>query len=62
MAKMKALPKKPKQSANLATWERYEAKVKEVQSVNAKKMADINKKAAIVKRSQGVTAVKGKLK
>ena len=62
MVKMKKLPKRPKASASLKVWENYETKVKAVQSDNAKTLSEVNKKAAIVKRSAGAKAVKGKRK
>lgn len=41
--KMLKLPKKPKQSAPLATWERYAAKVAEIEKQNKKREADYKK-------------------
>lgn len=58
--KLKKLPKRPKQSASPAVWERYEKKLKDVQSDNAKKLQSDKKKQAIQKRTAGAKAVRGK--
>lgn len=51
MAKLPKAPKRPKASASLATWEKYEVKVKE----HNKKVSDIQngkkKKEVIMKRT-----------
>lgn len=47
--KKKKFPKKPKTSANLAMWERYQAKVKEVNSYNSQLLKDKAKKENIIK-------------
>jgi len=51
MAKLPKAPKRPKASASIATWEKFEARVKD----HAKKIADIQsakkKKEAIMKRT-----------
>lgn len=41
--KMLKLPKKPKQSSSLATWEKYDARVKEIEKENKKRDADYKK-------------------
>lgn len=46
--KNKKMPKKPAQSASLATWERYAEKVKEVEKHNAQVEADKKKKAKAI--------------
>lgn len=54
--KMLRYPKKPKQSASVATKERYLARVREIDKENArrkaeqKKSADLSKKIAAVRR------------
>lgn len=57
---MKKLPKRPKASASLQTWENYEKKVKDVQAENAKMTAAANKKKSIQNKTKGVKAVRGK--
>lgn len=47
--KKKKFPKKPKTSSNLATWERYQSKVKEVNSYNSQLLKDKAKKENIIK-------------
>jgi hypothetical protein len=51
MAKLTKAPKRPKASASIATWERFEARKKD----HAKKVAEIQnaakKKIAIMKRT-----------
>lgn len=42
--KLRSLPKKPKASASLETWKKYEAKVKEVQKANNAKVKSYNEK------------------
>lgn len=46
--KMKKMPKSPKQSASLETWQRHEQKVKEVNQMNAKMKSDAAKKKALI--------------
>jgi len=52
--KAKKLPKKPKQSASLATWERYDAKCKEVHKHNSSALknyhSSIKKKQSLIKK------------
>lgn len=50
MAKLKKLPKKPKTSATLATWQKYEARVKEVMKYNNQVKAEAKKKENIIKK------------
>ncbi|WP_164489909.1 hypothetical protein [Runella sp. SP2] len=57
---MKKLPKRPKASASLQTWENYEKKVKDVQAENAKMAAAANKKKSIQAKTKGAKAVRGK--
>lgn len=47
--KKKKYPKKPKASANLATWERYQSKVKDVNAYNNQLIKDKTKKENIIK-------------
>ena len=50
MAKMPSKPKKPKQSASLASWEKYDQKVKDWhKKCNEIKNAK-NKKASLIKK------------
>lgn len=62
--KLQSLPKRPKASASVSTWENFEKRCKEVQKSNAKKLADWKKqkqqivssakrKEQIQKRTQG---------
>jgi hypothetical protein len=60
MAKLKKLPKRPKASASLQTWENYEKKVKDVQAENAKMMQGVAKKKSIQNKTKGVKATRGK--
>lgn len=53
MAKLKKLPKKPKQSASLATWMRYDDRVKEVQKQNREIIAQRKRKEQIIRKYQG---------
>ena len=63
--KLKSLPKRPKASAVLKTWERYEDKVEAIRKENAKKIKDwetlkktivahTKKREAIQKKTQGL--------
>jgi len=52
MAKLKKLPKKPRQSAPLSTWERYNERVKEVQKYNRQIESDAKKKSNLIKKLQ----------
>lgn len=54
MAKMKKLPKKPKASASLQTWENYHKRVKAVQAYNRKLVADKKKKEKLISKAQGL--------
>lgn len=54
MAKMKKLPKKPKASASLQTWENYHKRVKAVQAANRKLVADKKKKEKLISKAQGL--------
>ena len=47
--KKKKYPKKPKASASLATWEKFQAKIKDVNSINNQLEKDKAKKANIIK-------------
>lgn len=58
--KLKPLPKRPKASASPAVWERYEKRLKEVQTDNGKKLQADKKKQAIQKRTAGAAKVRGK--
>lgn len=62
---MRKLPKRPKQSASLESWKKFEDRVKEIQKVNRKNMADweaskkridadLKKKAQLQKKTQGL--------
>ena len=48
--KMLKYPKKPKQSAPLSSWERYDARVKEVDKINADKKKEAQKKSSLIKK------------
>jgi len=52
--KAKKMPKKPKASATLATWERYDTKCKEITKHNASALKNyhsaIKKKATLIKK------------
>ena len=50
MPKKYKLPKRPKQSASLAVWERYHERVKETHKKNAQIEADKKKKAALINK------------
>lgn len=50
--KKKKMPKKPKQSSSLQTWQNYEARVKEVNKYNSQLEADKKKKKAIILRNR----------
>ena len=63
--KLKSLPKRPKASAPLSVWERYEDKCKEVQKENRERMnaykkalkkyeADKKKKEDLMKKTQSL--------
>jgi hypothetical protein len=43
-------PKKPKTTASLAVWERYEARRKEIDKINSEKLKDYNKKQSLIKK------------
>ena len=69
--KLLSLPKRPKASASVATWKNYEAKCKEIQKENARKLSDWNKrkneivsgakeKEKIQKRTSGLGRLSGK--
>jgi hypothetical protein len=45
-------PKRPKQSSPLSTWERYDARCKEVDKINATKAAEAKKKEALIKKTR----------
>jgi hypothetical protein len=47
--KKKKYPKKPKASANLSVWERYQNKVKDVNAYNNQLIKDKTKKENIIK-------------
>lgn len=49
--KKKKLPKRPKQSKPLATWERYEDKVNEVRKHNASVDAAAKKKKSLIEKT-----------
>lgn len=52
MAKLRKYPKQPKSKANVAVWERYLAKCKEVDKLNAPIKAAVKKKEAIKSQVQ----------
>ena len=56
MAKPKKLPKKPKASASLAVWERYEDKIQEVKKYNAKLEADKKRKKSLIEKTKKMAA------
>ncbi len=43
-------PKRPKESASLAVWERYDARCKEIDKINNQRMADVKKKANLISK------------
>ena len=49
-ARKKSYPKKPKQSAPLTSWERYEQRVKEVDAYNSRLETEKKRKAALIQR------------
>jgi hypothetical protein len=51
-AKKLKYPKKPKATASLEVWERYTARCKEVDKINAQKEADAKKKAALIAKAR----------
>jgi len=66
--KMKRYPKKPKQGATLASWEKYRTKCTEVEKDNstrmteynravAKKESDKKKKEKIIKSTTGLSGI-----
>lgn len=62
MAKLPKAPKRPKASASVAVWERYDARVKE----HGKKVAEIRnnakKKIALMKKTTAAISGIGKIK
>lgn len=48
MAKAKKMPKRPKQSASLDTWKRYEQKVKDVKNHNDQLVRDKTAKKNLI--------------
>ncbi len=63
--KLKSLPKRPKSSASLTTWENFQKKVDEVRKLNAKSLSEwekskkdiisaSKKKESIQKRTSGL--------
>lgn len=53
MANLKKLPKKPKKSASLGTWLRYEDRVKAVQKHNRDIIAQRKRKEQIIRKYEG---------
>jgi hypothetical protein len=51
-AKKLKYPKKPKTTAPLSTWERYMARVKEVDKINSQIDSDKKKKAALIAKAR----------
>jgi hypothetical protein len=47
--KLKSLPKRPKSSASLSTWENFKKKCDEVRKANAKALADWKKAVSNIK-------------
>ena len=45
-------PKRPKQSASLSTWERYQARCKEIDKINNQREADARKKKSIIEKTR----------
>ena len=54
MSKLKKLPKRPKESASLDTWKRYEKKCKEVQSHNRRLETEKKTKAKLIEKTRGI--------
>lgn len=52
MAKKKKYPKRPKESAPLSTWRRYEERVKEVDKYNNSLEKEKNEKKKIIERAK----------
>ncbi len=50
--KLKALPKRPKASASISTWEGYEKRVDAVRKENKKKQSDWKKACAQVEKDR----------
>lgn len=53
--KLRKYPKKPKTSASLAVWQRYDERCKAVDSYNREIIAGEKKKQALVKKHQNTT-------
>jgi len=65
---LKRYPKRPKAGAPLSSWEKYDAKCKEVEKANSTRMSEYNKlvtkhksdkkkKEAIIKKTTGLSGV-----
>lgn len=50
MAKKLKYPKKPKATASLATWEKYDKRCKEIDKENNERERDKKKKQSIIER------------
>ena len=54
MSKLKKLPKRPRATASLDTWKRYEKKCKEVQSFNRRLETEKKTKAKLIEKTRGI--------
>jgi len=54
MAKLRKLPKRPKQSSSLQTWKNWETKCKAVQAYNRKLQSDKKAKEAIIRKASTI--------
>lgn len=50
--KLKKYPKQPKASASIATWQRYEQKVKDIKKVNDGILSERKKKSDLIGKIQ----------
>lgn len=53
MAKLPKKPKKPKASASITTWERFDARMKEWHKRVAAAKSAVSKKASLIKKYAG---------
>jgi len=57
MAKLRNLPRKPKQTASLDTWKNWERRCREVQAYNRQIAKDKKAKQAIISRASGMKKI-----
>lgn len=57
MAKLRKLPKRPKQTSSLETWKNWERKCKEVQAYNRQIAKDKKAKQAIISRAGSIKKI-----